>query len=119
MFNWNNYLGLAQKLAQNEDEESKRSAISRAYYGAFNITRKHLESKGLAIKGKDKVHYAVWNGMYQLSHEERKISVIGDRLRVKRTKVDYDNNINDINKLTQAALLEAQEITNKINKLNN
>jgi uncharacterized protein (UPF0332 family) len=42
-FDWNNYFELAKKLAQNEEEASWRTSISRAYYALFNVLCKHVK----------------------------------------------------------------------------
>jgi uncharacterized protein (UPF0332 family) len=38
-FDWNEYLRLAQSLAEDEGDAARRSAVSRAYYAAFNRAR--------------------------------------------------------------------------------
>ncbi|MRX54860.1 HEPN domain-containing protein [Bacillus idriensis] len=117
MFDWNSYLNLANSLSNNSDEESKRSAISRAYYSSFHNARSYLDKKGINYKSQKNVHFAVWNTFSMLSGDARKISAKGDRLKYKRQQADYDNEISSVNNLTKDALLDAKFINDTISKL--
>jgi hypothetical protein len=43
MFDWSKYLELATELAQHTHEQHGRTAISRAYYAAFNHAKRFVE----------------------------------------------------------------------------
>jgi hypothetical protein len=43
MFYWLDYLDLARRLANDLEEASQRSSISRAYYAAFHTAKRHIE----------------------------------------------------------------------------
>ena len=49
MFDWADYLRLAQELAQRGEESCKRSAVSRAYYSVFNLARRWFFHNDQAI----------------------------------------------------------------------
>jgi hypothetical protein len=50
MFDWSRYLDLADELARRvSDEAAERSAISRAYYAAFGMSRRHLVQSGIVV----------------------------------------------------------------------
>lgn len=118
MFDWNKYLNLAQRLSEETDEECKRSAISRAYYSAYCNARSFLNGKGLGlIPGKSNDHQATWDAFDKLKIPDLEgISVIGDRLKQKRKKADYDNNVNNLDSLTNRAIREANQINILINR---
>ena len=62
MFAWSEYLTLAQHLAQQEDEASQRTAISRAYYAAFHVARRHVAHAHpeVMLPRHGAVHDVVW-----------------------------------------------------------
>jgi len=45
IFDWRNYLVLAQELGENTNEAKQRSSISRAYYAAFCSARNYMKKK--------------------------------------------------------------------------
>ncbi len=117
MFDWNEYLVLAEKLSESEEEGAKRSAVSRAYYATFHNAKNYLIRKEFSYTEKHSPHYAVWNAFGLLGREEKKISLKGDRLKQKRHQVDYDNEIQNINVLTRVALQEAKDINELLKKI--
>jgi uncharacterized protein (UPF0332 family) len=119
MFQWNNYLSIAKEMSKKDEEEFKRSAISRAYYSAFHEARSYLEGKGLSYKSRDNVHSYVWNSFAKFSGDARKISTKGDRLKYKRQQADYENEISGLNSLTNAAIQDAEFINQALQKMNN
>ena len=93
-FSWNDFLILAEKLANHPDptvdEASFRTATSRAYYAAFNESKDYAVRKlGFApTKGPD-VHKLLRitfenSGMTEIAHSL-------DRLREWRNACDYDS----------------------------
>lgn len=97
--NWNAYVVLARGLAANRHEASERSAVSRAYYGAFNLSRRWLEANATPIDGRY-AHEQVWETFkvadlaapggranWQL------LGGLGDSLRQLRNRADYDDTI--------------------------
>jgi uncharacterized protein (UPF0332 family) len=90
-FDWPDYLDLARRLAQADEEASQRSAISRAYYAAFHVARRHVERAHpeVALPRHGAVHDVVWTTLEQGRREERAAAHGGKRLRQKRTLADY------------------------------
>lgn len=111
MFDWFEYFDLAKSLAQQNDEASQRSAVSRAYYAAFCNARNWLRREGLSIPKTGKAHEIVWN-QYESSSERqhRLIAQYGKRLRRKRTEVDYDDEIRNLDYFVQGAMETASRL---------
>ena len=64
-FDWNQYLTLANKLALSSgDEASLRSAISRAYYCAFNLALAKAKINGYRPKSDETVEPMSFCGSY-------------------------------------------------------
>jgi hypothetical protein len=91
MFDWLDYLELARRLAQGHDEASQRSAISRSYYAAFHVARRHVERihPDVTLPRHGAVHDVVWTTLERGRREERAAAHGGKRLRQKRTLADY------------------------------
>jgi uncharacterized protein (UPF0332 family) len=92
MFAWADYLSLAQALAQSKDEASQRTAISRAYYAAFHVARRHVAQTHpeVTLPRHGAVHDVVWTTLERGAREERAAAHGGKRLRQKRTLADYE-----------------------------
>jgi hypothetical protein len=111
-FNWSNFLDIATELSGRADEASLRSAISRAYYAAYNIACDLSET--LKVPKYDNVqgsHQVVWNN-YQASRSKnlRKAGVDGDRLRQRRTRADYHSSFKTISQDALDSVQDAQKI---------
>ena len=89
-FNWTKYIRLADELLKGTDESYYRSAISRAYYGAFCITRDRVNYSDYR---KSDVHSRVAD-KYATSNDEdeRIIGSILIKLRKARNNADYNSN---------------------------
>jgi hypothetical protein len=97
--NWDQYLVLAQGLARHPFEASERSAISRAYYASFNVSRRWLEANVTPIDNRG-AHGQVWQTFRTAEHANpasRKawilVGRLGDALRVLRNEADYADRI--------------------------
>lgn len=93
IFQWQDYLELAKRLV-NEDspnEASLRSAVSRAYYAAFNIAAQVLMLKHeLVLAGLGEDHTRVINHFLGSTDTKRHdIGVLLRHLRDDRNKADY------------------------------
>lgn len=92
-FDWNEFQGQAEGLAKAPDEGSYRSAISRAYYAAYNLTLSELQRQGFVLPDKDP-HWAVWNHAKSLPDRRwQDIGFKGGTLRLKRTDADYRDHL--------------------------
>lgn len=89
-FDWNNFLTLATELATKTDEASHRTAISRAYYCAFNLAAARAESK-VGPRPKDAPsHQWCWDQYIgTLNLACRQLGNTGDRMKRLRVKADY------------------------------
>ncbi len=97
-FNWDDYKKLAEHLYNDPDsaipEAYYRSAISRAYYAAFHITKKKMIDHYGFISRTSNAHSRLLDFL-----REKKIDnpIIGEawinlkRLRVRRESADYDD----------------------------
>lgn len=96
-FDWTLYLALAEELRLATPDESRlRSAVSRAYYAAYNVAVERAPAHGVSIvpvRGFTD-HQACWMA-YQTTPGEAQVGTDGDRLKGWRVKADYDGtNIN-------------------------
>lgn len=100
MFDWNQYLLLAEKLfylRENEEfnglkEACLRSALSRAYYAVFCIARNYLIDKnGVRIPKEDTHKFVHMRYVNSLTKEEKKVGENLKQLWKKRKKADYDD----------------------------
>jgi uncharacterized protein (UPF0332 family) len=100
-FDWKNFLSLAEVLAANSDDASKRTAISRAYYCAFNLALARAKSKGRFPPKKTPTHQWCWE-QYRGTNDKAcvQLATTGDRMRKMRVYADY--NAADIRRLDDA-----------------
>jgi hypothetical protein len=98
--NWKHqYLVLAKGLAKQPFEGAERSAVSRAYYGAFNLSRRWLEANLTPIDNRG-AHEQVWQTFLtadRASPATREIWILigslGESLHRLRNEADYDDRI--------------------------
>ncbi len=117
MFDWQDYLGLAEDLANHgSDEAAQRSAISRAYYAVYHRASRYVRSQTLVPAHTGLTHRTVWNVIRTTSNLNRQqAGNRGDALKVVRFRADYDNPFpGDLQRATRDALLEAREIIDLI-----
>ena len=110
MFDWQEYLVLAQELRLKETEAALRSSISRAYYAAFCIALYRIHPDGYEAFSQNS-HAALWNEYKQrqgraFSH----IGTRGDRIRKDRQAADYNPEVPELAKLADKVLIEAKYI---------
>lgn len=89
-FDWNEYLALAHRLAAANDDASKRSAISRAYYFVFNIAFARAEATAGTFPGGETSHKLCWD-RYERTPDPncRRLGIEGTRMKRLRVKADY------------------------------
>lgn len=100
--NWADYVVLAKGLAGHPFEASQRSAVSRAYYGAFNSCRCWLEANVTPIDDRG-AHGQVWRTFKTAGPASdatrpawRLVGVLGGSLRSLRNQADYDDRVADL-----------------------
>jgi uncharacterized protein (UPF0332 family) len=114
--NWPEYIVLAEELSGLDSEGSRRSAVSRAYYGAFNSARRWLEANVGPISNRA-AHRQVWaafNAPGSASEATRAkwedIGEIGERLRILRNQADYDDGMPNLDLRAPEAVIRAERI---------
>lgn len=113
-FTWGEYFNLAQQLAGDNvtvHEDAKlRSAISRAYYAAYNITRRIARTDGYQEPGMDP-HQALISFCNKASDNRwRRVGFHLTRLRIERNDADYGFVSGNIAHRTTLALETARTI---------
>jgi uncharacterized protein (UPF0332 family) len=109
-FDWNTYIALAKTLNALPHEAAKRSAVSRAYYGAFHRASDTLKTRGIQTFPKDnkKSHAKIWNVYKESANRAcRKIGVRGALLMDDRHDADYN----------AARTFDSAEVTTYINDI--
>jgi hypothetical protein len=113
---WPEYILLAADLATGGSEAARRSAVSRAYYGAFNPARRWLEANVGPI-GNRAAHKQVWDAFSvpdRASEGTRDkwevVGEIGERLRALRNQADYDDDMPDLDLRAPEAVIRAERI---------
>jgi hypothetical protein len=120
VFNWKEYLDLAQYLqgkieVSYSEESAKRAAVSRAYYAAFCFARNYAQDQYGRVKSKSPKEHAELIAFYTvLATVKQDFGDIADNLdelRQWRNFCDYDDDImQNLNDLATDALDDAQEI---------
>ncbi len=122
-FDWLEYLQLAEELLAKStilpnDESKIRSAVSRAYYAAFNQAKLFLETKDRLTIPHYNVHQYV---IYQLKNSsDTRRKKIGNRLfvlRDYRNQADYNQNIVFTINTCEESLTLARRIIQVLNTL--
>jgi len=119
-FDWNNFLSLAEVLAASNDEASKRTALSRAYYCVFNLALARAEMTVGPKPWAEPSHKWCWD-QYASTRDPncQQLGNTGDRLKRIRVKADY--HAADIRRLddeVQRMLRDAQEFLVNLATLN-
>ncbi len=88
MFEWEDFLDLAEVLAAEQDNEAAaRSAISRASYATFHAGRDYLIRTGIPIDRSRNAHLQVQEA---LRNKSESVGQVVKRLHVWRKYADYD-----------------------------
>ena len=96
----------------------------QAYYGAFNVARRWLESNVTPIDNR-RAHHQVWQTFITADHAGvesqgtwRLIGRLGDSLHQLRNEVDYKDEVNDLGSRVQPAIGAAERILLLLAELN-
>lgn len=100
-FDWSEFLVFAKHIKDNSDtmpnaEACFRTAVSRAYYSAFCMTRRHVENTdGAAFDGGD-AHKKLREHLKKSGDTlKRKIANQLEGLHFNRKKADYDDTLRE------------------------
>ena len=77
-------------LDAQDSEAARRSAVSRAYYGAFHLCRRLVVNCGVSLPSGPECHTKLRYCLAASEQELQQSASILDWLRVERNKADYD-----------------------------
>ncbi|MDX6654579.1 MAG: hypothetical protein QOH18_1289 [Solirubrobacterales bacterium] len=113
---WDDYILFAGGLAGERSEASQRSAISRAYYGAFNLARRWVEAHVEPIENRA-AHKQVWKAFKRSERASEStrlkwklVGDLGDTLRLLRNQADYADDLLDLDRHAPEAVARARRI---------
>jgi hypothetical protein len=106
------FISLAIRLSSSRRESDLRTAVSRAYYGAYHVACEMLEGCGIVFSGKDlygsEVHRKVRFCLRESgSHDAAKAGEKLGSLRDERNQADYELKLEKFDAATVALLLQA------------
>ena len=113
LFDWLQFSVLAKELSARPDEAALRSAISRAYYAAYNTAKTFCSEKAFPISDTGNRHRDLWDAF--LKKGGRTFTSVyekGERLRRKRTKADYESDVPGLASMVTDSLRESDAILN-------
>ncbi|MCX7765013.1 MAG: hypothetical protein N2253_09010 [Bacteroidia bacterium] len=118
-FDWRDFVELAEQLRtgkwqENLKEAVFRSAVSRAYYGAFGTARKHAERYLGFVKSCSSQDHKVLREFFKKRPETAPLSTELDRLRQWRNQCDYDSEVAELEVLVQNAIASAKHIISQV-----
>ncbi len=121
--NWREFITLARGLAGHHFEASQRSAISRAYYGAFNLSRRWLEMNVTPIDNR-RAHEQVWETFRSGERANavslrkwKRIAELGSALRSLRNEADYAEFVVELDHRAPRAVDAAEQIIRLLGEL--
>lgn len=116
-FDWLKYLEFAKELSNSEKEAALRSAISRAYYAAFNQARAYCDSHHIYIPQSKDSHQAVWD-KFKEGRTVRGVYTNGDLLKQQRVLADYKSEpIDRLEDTVAQAIRYAERVLYYLNQL--
>lgn len=118
MFKWGDFLALAERLAQEADDESaQRTAIGRAYYAAYHEAAAYVRATGLVRTRHS--HEKVWAALADdPASPTGELAAEAERLRRRRIAADYRNPFpGDAGEEARAAVAEARAVIEGLRRL--
>lgn len=104
------YLALAKELPRRGGDAAARSAISRAYYAAYNTARRHRGSVK-ALPAQSGSHSAVWKALSDSGNKNwRTAGNKGKAILQFRQQADYDDGVPGLVPLMHKTVALAEEI---------
>lgn len=120
-FNWIDYLQLAQQLmGQNtlvSSEAKQRTAISRAYYAAYNEARQLARRHGFHESQFDNHRSLIDYFLHEPLREWRNVGENLRRLRQQRNNADYQPRIDQLEYHARTTLALAKDLLEQIRTL--
>ena len=85
------FLELAKKLQNSNDEASLRTSVSRSYYAIFNLVKDFLNSKGIKLPAAAQAHEKAQQYLFNSGVDEAEdLADELDNLRKNRNDADYE-----------------------------
>jgi uncharacterized protein (UPF0332 family) len=110
-FDWNNYLELAKTLSVAvADEASLRSAVSRAYYCAFNLAMARAAANSYRSPDDGSSHDLLW-ALYGRNNDAacKQLALVGPRMKRRRVKADYRADYHRLAEEVKDAIADAEQ----------
>jgi len=110
-FDWIEYLNLATELSTHPDEASQRTAVSRAYYFAYNIAKDRAIANQYSQPEDGSSHDNLWALYNRNSSSDgcKRLALLGGRMKRKRVIADYRQHFSRINEELAGVLEDARE----------
>lgn len=113
-FDWGEYVQLADYLRNVRprpsdsftEEATQRACVSRAYFGAFGLTKRRSTLKGFKPQNDVSDHAALLEFLRHQGFTEAARRL--EKLRRERNHCDYDDEVPGLQARMKAALLDAQ-----------
>ena len=118
MFEWDEYLVLAERLAaEKSDEAAQRSAISRASYAAYHAAARFVRDKGILTTRHR--HRLVWEALAdQADGDLSAIGARGNRLTQTRIEADYQTRFpGNLEERVNNAVADARDVIETLRRL--
>lgn len=113
-FDWTKYLNLAEELVKTDAEENHRSAISRAYYAAYNLSEGFLETcspgRYQRSKGVSSHRVAILELHKRPEREIKKASQKLGQIFADRKNADYEESISIYKPTAEMSISRAKKI---------
>lgn len=121
-FDWNEYYELAKSLAGRDgspnEESRERSAISRAYYAALIQARQKASVRtGKDIPRGGTHHWTIKRYEKDPAPKAKSIGSHLKRLKKRRERADYENDVPKLKSELTSALQEAGSLISRVNEL--
>jgi len=121
-FDWTAFVEVADWLNRNPRaagpiEASRRTAIGRAYYGAFGTTLSVVKSWGISFHGDGRDHRDLVRRLRgDGKKSRRKVGADQGRLLDARHRADYEARIDDVDEQAHAAIQWARNILAEVRR---
>lgn len=113
---WSEFIVLAEELARKDSAAARRSAVSRAYYGALNSSRIWVETNFGPIEH-GSLHRRVWRTFTDAPRaaagtrrDWAKVAELGHELRKLRNQADYAGDMPGLDRRAPEAVATAKQI---------
>ena len=121
-FDWSSYLTLAKELNESEESHSsgeayRRSAVSRAYYYAYHLSKSHIESVGMDIPKRNPHASLIALLGEHFDQEGLQLAHRLARMRDYRNQADYDSSFTYNREWVSAMIAQAEQFVKDVVRL--